>query len=161
MATILTENNVRRPKFDFPGNDHFIQIKDGVYTVSFMDSKSRFVFASPRVVAAFRIDDDVGQERRILGYYKVNGLFKDGVALDTGDRVWRPEFSIGWRSRLARDLGTLFPNQYSPQNLPTFIRPIDHPVRVRTRTVVKDLGGDDRPESFRCSVVDRILGWAE
>ena len=87
-------------------------------------------------------------------------LTKDGALVGKSKRVHNPEFRVGWRSRLARDLGTLFA-EFSPRSLPGSVPPIDCTVLIKTTTVSTDQDGNERPDAFRSSKVDRVVGWAD
>jgi hypothetical protein len=155
----LIENISRFPS-QLPGADHHIQIPDGLYVSDFVGSAGFYYLGrSPRLSICFRISDDVGAERHIFAFYKVLELSCQGRTQERGKRSRNPVFRIGWRSRLARDLGQLFPD-LSPSNLPTSIPTIDSPVLIKTATVREDSHGSDRPESFWSSKVERIEGWA-
>ena len=144
-----------------PSADHHIKIPDGIYVSDYVGAIGFFYLGrSPRVAMCFRIVDDVGSERHIIGYYRTLSLTKNGAPLEKDKRTRNPDFQIGWRSRLARDLGKLFA-EISSSNLPRRIPTIDRSVRIKTATVREDKDGVDRPESFWSSKIDHILGWAE
>ena len=153
--------NVVRPSFSFPDSQHHIRIPDGFYSAEFVGSEGFYSLgSSSRVALCFHILDDIGSERLILGYYKVARLTKNGGPVRKGQRVRNPGFEVGWRSRLARDLGVLFPG-ISPSALPTSVPSIDRAVQIKSTTVSKDPDGNERPDAFRSSKVDCITGWAE
>lgn len=113
-----------------------------------------------RGVPSIHILDDIGLEQLILGYYKVARLTKNGGPIRKGQRVRNPDFEVGWCSRIARDLGVLFPG-ISPCALPTSVWSIDRTVQIKSTTVSKDPDGNERPDAFRSGKVDCITGWAE
>lgn len=146
---------------ELPGPDHHIRIDDGIHVATYVGSVGfYFLGRSPRVALCFRIPDLDGSEDRVFGFYNVKKLMKNGSPIRTGTRVPDPEFDIGWRSRLSRDLGMLFP-YFSPKSLPTEIPPIRGQVLLQTTTVCSDHEGFERPEAFRSSKVARIIGWAD
>jgi hypothetical protein len=153
--------NIVRPNFTFPDSQHHIRIPDGLYSAEYVGSEGFYYLgSSSRVALCFRILDDIGSERFILGYYKVKKMSKNGGSVSKGQRVRNPDFEVGWRSRLARDLGVLFAD-FSPIALPTSVPSIDRAVRIKSTTVRKDPDGNDRPNGFWSSKVDCITGWAE
>lgn len=153
--------NVVRARFAFPDSEHHIRIPDGLYSAEYVGAEGFYYLGtSPRVALCFRILDNVGPESLILAYYKVARLTKNGDVVRRGQRIRDPDFQIGWRSRLARDLGVLF-SDLSPSELPTSVPSIDRVVRIKSTTVCKDPDGNDRPDAFRSSKVDCIAGWAE
>ena len=155
------QGNVVRPSFAFPDSEHHIQIPDELYSAEYVGAEGFYYLGmSPRVALCFRILDNVGPERLILAYYKVARLTKNGDVVRRGQRIRDPDFQIGWRSRLARDLGALF-SDVSPSNLPTSIPILDRAVQIRTATVSKDPDGNKRPDAFRSSKVDCITEWVE
>ena len=153
--------NVVRPRFMFPGPEHHIQIPDGLYSAEYVGAEGFYYRGvSPRVALCFRILESVGSENLILGYYKVAMLTKNQERVPKGQRVRDPGFKAGWRSRIARDLGALFPG-ISPSRLPTSIPLIDRAVEIKSTTVNVDHDGNKRPDAFRSSKVDCITGWVE
>ena len=154
------KNNIAEFPVPLPGRDHHILIPDDAYEAEYVGSLGfLYLGTSPRVALCFTVTTGETPEQQIFAYYKVLSLLKDGNPVRSTDRVRSPSFRIGWKSRLARDLGTLYP-EFSPQNLPTAIPTIDRPVLIQTATVREDRDGAKRPEAFWCSKVDRIVGWA-
>jgi len=155
----LIEKISRFPS-QLPSAEHHIHIPDGLYVCDYVGSVGFYYLgSSPRLAMCFRIIEDVGIERHIFAFYKVIELSNKGRTQEKNKRIRDPEFRIGWRARLARDLGQLF-SEFSPSNLPTRVPTIDNSVSVRTATVREDSHGSNRPESFWSSKVDRIEGWA-
>ena len=155
------QQNIIRPRFAFPDAEHHIRIPDGLYTADYVGAGGfYFLGASPRVVLCFRIIENVGSQDLILAYYKVSKLTKNGSVVGRGQRVRNPDFKVGWRSRMAHDLGALFPD-ISPHSLPTSVPLIDRTVRLKSTTVSKDPDGVERPDALRSSKIDQIVGWAE
>lgn len=144
----------RENQFGLPGPDHFVKVDDDEYLANVIGVVGAKLVIGPRVVIWFRLE--YGQ--RIAAYYKVNELSKNGK--DVKGRTHSPEFVAGWKSRIARDIATLFPERYSPTSLPVEVPRIPEPVRIVTRTVTRDMSKRARPESFASSVVDQIVGWA-
>ena len=80
------------------------------------------------------------------------------------ERVRQPRFTVGWGSNLVAFLGSLFPENYSPDDLPTEIPGSDmleRRILIETRTNNKTHDGCERPAAFHNSVVKSVLGWAE
>lgn len=144
----------------FPGPDHHIRVPDGTYRAKFIGSIGfYFMGRSPRVALCFQIPSVSSVEDRIFAFYKVKVVKRDGRKLGQNERAFNPEFEIGWRSRLSRDLGTLF-SEISPSALPTKVPTIVEPVEIQTATVFVDQDGYERPEALKSSKVERIIGWA-
>jgi len=142
-------------RFQIPGPDHFVRVADGAH-VGVVVGVQGFNFGrtSARVSIWFRAQSG----ELVPAYYKVRSTSKNGEPIK--NRAHNPDFVAGWRSRIVRDLGVLFPDRYTPGNLPTAVPRIDGPVAFVTRTVRVDMAKRDRPEAFVSSVVDAILGWA-
>jgi len=143
-----------------PGPDYFVHVPNGIYVVEFIGAEGTFFLGrAPKVVLWFLIAEGEHQGKRIPSYYNVESL--NGRP---GSRIRRPVFTIGWRAHLAVDMATLFPDEYSPDKLPTVIPEAEmseRRIRLKTRTTEKTHKGKKRPESFCYSVVDEVQGWVE
>jgi len=141
-----------------PGPDYFIRVPDNEYDAAFIGCEGfRFRGIKPKVAIWFRLIN-VDRQPLIAAYYNALTI-EDGSA-----RIRNPEFTVGWRSRLARDLANLYPERYSPTNLPTAVPAIDmrvNQIRLRTRTVTRDMDGIRRAPAFHSSVVCVVIGWIE
>lgn len=140
-----------------PDANHFVFVDEGEYRASYIGAEGFFLIGRrPKAVLWFQLHDE---QRSVIGaYYNLYSLDD----LLKGSRKRNPTFTVGWRSRLVRDLATLWPDQYSPRNLPATVPSFESkPVTVKVRTVVKDMTGERRSEAFHSSVIDRIAGWAE
>lgn len=157
----ITRDKVSWFKIDLPGKDYFPSVPDGTYEANFIGAESFMFFEHPKVCLWFRLNDNhLDQCNVVARYFNVNEIV--GSLPKIGRRT-NPQFTVGARSALAREIGWLFPGKYSPFRLPTRI-----PKEIANRLVLVEVkkSKHDRnrielvPE-FRESRITRILGWAD
>ena len=155
----LTEKAISNFPAPLPNEDHHILIPDDTYRASQYGCEGFYYMGrSSRVALWFKIHDDVGEESLIAAIYNVKGISKDGAKIR--GRARNPDFVAGWKSRIVRDVATLFPTRYNPRELPTHMPVIPGPVQIETCTVKNDSDHTLRPEPFWYSKVHHIVGWA-
>ena len=143
-----------------PKGDHHILIPDDTYVASQYGCEGFFYMGrSARIALWFTIHDAVGDETRIAAIYNVESISRGGQKIR--GRAQNPEFVAGWKSRIVRDIATLFPTRYSPGELPSCMPIMPGPVRIETCTVKNDSDGTPRPEPFWYSKVHHIVGWVD
>ena len=156
---ILSLQYRSRPLRSIPGPDHFVSIPNGRYVAEFIGSEGFFFLGKrPKVVLWFRICDGEHCGERLAAYYNVKSL-----QCRPGERIEQPSFSVGWRAELSTVLGTLFPDKYSPADLPTVVPESamqGGEILIQVRKSEKTTKGQKRPKAFHNSVIDSILGWA-
>ncbi len=156
----LPEKVTEFPALPIPGAEHFIRIEDGEYTAKVIGCEAAHFRSQCRVRLWFEIvDPEIQGERRIPAIYAVQEvLYRDKRArIGTAN----PEFTVGWKSRIVRDMATLFPEDYTPNHIPMqmpLCQLMSGTILITTRTVKRDADGP-RPESFHYSVVNRVVGW--
>lgn len=156
---ILAENTILDLPGPLPGEDYHILIPDATYAASQYGCEGFYYMGrSPRVVLWFKIHDDVGDESLISAIYNVRSISKGGEKIR--GRARNPEFVAGWKSRIVRDLATLFPTRYNPRELPTHIPVIPGPVQIEICRVKRDSDRILRTEAFWYSKIHHIVGWA-
>ena len=145
---------------DIPNGDYFVRVPDGKYVAEFIGAEGFWYRGRrPRVVLWFVIIEGNQVGKRVPVYCNVCSL--DG---HRSERVRQPKFTVGWGSNLVAFLGSLFPEKYSPDDLPTEIPENDMQERrilIETRTNNKTHDGCERPAAFHNTVVKSVLGWAE
>ena len=162
MSILPYENVLQIPNRtrDIPDADYFVQIPDDDYVAEFIGAEGFWYRGrGPRVVLWFRVIEGDQEGARVPLYCNVRSLkgHRSG-------RVRQPQFTAGGDSDLVVFLGILFPERYTPDDLPTEIPENDmsgHPIIIRTRTVSKNHDGCERPAAFHKSVVKLVFGWAE
>ncbi len=142
-----------------PDGDYFVKVPDAAYVTEFIGAQSFWYRGRyPRLAMWFLIVEGEFSGAKLAAYCNLKSL-----ECRRGRRSRDPEFSVGWRSDLTLQLATLFPDRYSPDELPTTIPEQDmhgHQIRVETRTVTTSHSGKKRPTAFHCSVVESVNGWA-
>lgn len=145
---------------DLPGRDYFVQIPDGKYVVEFIGAEGGYYRGvSSKVILWFSIADGDHKGKMLPAYCNVRSLH-----CRSGKRVRHPTFEVGLGCDLTMYLATLFPDRYSPSELPTEVPEADMMARgilIQVRKSKKTHKGQERPEAFHRSVVDAVLGWAE
>lgn len=156
---ILPHDNIAHLPTQLPGGDYHVRVPDDMYVVEYVGAEGFHYFGDLRVVLWFIIIEGEFSGEMLPAYYNVqrHGTVPKG-------RFRSPKFAVGQKSRLARDLGTLFPDQFSPSNLPSSIPENDMKhgaILVETGTIDKDPEGFPRSEAFHSSKIVRIVGWAD
>ena len=145
---------------EIPGPDYFVKVPDGEYIAEFIGSVGFFYRGrGPKVALWFVISDGSCTGERVAAFCNVRS-----IEAKRGQRIESPRFTVGWGADLTTYLGTLFPDWYSPKELPTavpLVEMMERGIVIRTRTVIKSHSGQERPDAFKNSVVDAVLGWAE
>lgn len=158
---IITRDTVTQFPVKLPGKDYFPNIPDGTYAAKFIGAKSFLFFEQAKVCLWFRLDNDHLDGRNMVArYFNVDNLV--GMLPKSGRRT-NPEFTVGARSALTREISRLFPGRFSPIRLPTRIPKeiAGELVLVEVKKSKRDRNGDVLVPAFRESRITKILGWAE
>lgn len=162
VRALACDSNVTSFPAPLPGPEYFVSVPDGEYAAAYVGCEGfRFLGKRPKLAVWFQIIDDDFDNPLIPAYYNV--LHIEGKTSDR-KRIRHPEFIVGWRSRLVRDIATLYPEKFSPDSLPQEIPNIGasaYPVLISTRSVDKDIDRKERAPAFRSSVIASIIGWAD
>ncbi len=162
VGELACDYNVTPFPSPLPGPDYFVSVADGEYAAAYVGAEGfRFLGKRPKLAVWFQIINDDLDNPLIPAYYNVLDI--EGKTSDR-KRIRDPEFIVGWRSRLVRDLATLYPDEYSPKYLPQEIPNIGastYLVMVSTRKVEKDIDRVERAAAFHSSVIASIVGWAD
>lgn len=154
--TLDPAHNVSPIRAPLPDGDYHVLVPDDTYRAVVIGVEGfKFMRREARLSIWFELPDGTA----IASYYPVKDLSKCGKAIR--GRTRDPEFRVGWRSRLAKDLMTLFPERFSATCLPTSVPKIVMPVLISTSTVKKGSDGKLRPEGLWSSKVEAIVGWAD
>ena len=161
--SILPHENVLQLQIqtpDIPNADYFVRVPDDQYVAEFIGAEG-FLYRGrgPRVALWFVIVEGSQSGVRVPAYCNVRSLDER-----CSGRVRQPQFTAGGDSNLVMFLGILFPERYTPDDLPTEIPENDmlgRPILIQTRTVSKNHDRCERPAAFHKSVVKFVLGWAE
>ena len=161
--SILPHENVLQlpyPTPDIPDADYFVRVPDDKYVGEFIGAEGFWYRGrQPRVVLWFVIIEGNEKEARVPAYCNLRSL--NGRC---SGRVRQPEFTVGWGSNLVAFLGILFPEKFTPDDLPTQIPEKDmlgRRILIETRTNNKTHDGCKRAAPFHNSIVKSVLGWAE
>ena len=145
---------------DIPNADYFVRVPDDKYVAEFIGAEGFWYRGrGPRVVLWFVITEGNQRGKRVPAYCNLRSL--DGYC---SERVRQPKLTVGRGSNLVAFLGILFPEKFTPDDLPTEIPENDmlgRPILIETRTNTKTHDGCKRSPAFHNSVVRSVLGWAE
>lgn len=158
---IITRNTVTQFPVKLPGKDYFPSVSKGTYAAKFVGTQSFMFFEQAKVCLWFQLEDEcLGGRRMVARYFNVDNLV--GTLPKSGRRA-NPEFTVGARSDLAREISRLFPGRFSPFQLPTRIpkEMADKLLLVEVKKSKRDRNGDVLVPEFRESRITRIRGWAE
>ena len=162
MSILPHENILHLPyqTRDIPDSDYFVRVPDGKYVTEFIGAEGFWYRGrGPRVVLWFVIIEGSQKGARVPAYCNVRSL--DG---HFSERIRQPKFTAGRDSNLVLFLGILFPEKFTPDDLPTEIpekNMLKRRILIQTRTSKKNHDGCERPAAFHNSVVKLIYGWAE
>ena len=155
---ILPHDNVSHFPVQLPGGDYHVRVPDRKYVVKYVGVQGFHFFADLRIVMWFIILEGEFSGVMLPAYFNVQ---PDGKV--PNGRFSSPRFTVGQKSKLAIQLGTLF-SHYSPTNLPTSI-PEEEMKRgtilVETMPITKDPSGHPKPVAFHGSKISRFVGWAD
>ncbi len=162
VRELACDSNVTLFPAPLPGPDYFVSVPDAEYVAAYVGCEGfRLLGKRPKLAVWFQIINDDLDNPLIPAYY--NALDIEGKTSDR-KRIRDPEFVVGWRSRLGRDIATLYPEKLSPDYLPQEIPNIGasaYPVLISTRSVDKYIDKKERAPEFRSSVIASIVGWAD
>lgn len=147
-------------RLKLPGKDYFADVPDGTYNAKFIGVEGYRFFAYPKVCCWFEIESAaIEGPKMVARYFNVNTLI--GTLPKSGRRR-NPEFEVGAKSALAREIAQLFPGKFSPFKLPSRIPTVpDNLISIVVKKSIFDRDGDELVTEFRESRVKKILGWAE
>ena len=145
---------------DIPSADYFVRVPDEKYVTEFIGAEGFWYRGrAPRVALWFVITEGQYEGKRVPAYCNVRSL--EGRS---SGRMRQPKFKVGWGSNLVAFIGNLFPDIYTPNNLPTELPESDmigHRIIIETRTNSQTHDGNQRSEAFHNSIVKSVLGWTE
>lgn len=143
-----------------PDAEHFVKVPDGEYVAKFIGAEGSYYRGrTPKVALWFSIAEGDYSGERVAGFFNVRSL-----DCERGQRTREPHFTVGWRSDLTQAMATLYPEMFSPDILPTTIPEVEMVrslIAIQTRTCESNHKGQTRPDAFRYTVIDMIIGWAE
>ena len=158
---ILVRDTVTQLPVELPGKDYFPSVPDGTYAAKFIGAESLLFFDKAKVCLWFRIDGEhLSVSNMVARYFNVDYLV--GKPRKSGRRA-NPEFTVGVRSALTREISRLFLGRFSPLRLPTRIPKelSDKLVLVEVKKSKRDRNGDLLVAEFRESRITKILGWVD